>query len=199
MLDGREVLDFWYGPLGPEGLAEPEKRSRWFSRDAEFDREIRERFAALHALLLSGQRPAWSREPSGLVAAVIVLDQFSRNMFRGTAAMYAGDLRALGLSLEGIALGYDTSFPMVYQWFLYMPLMHSEDLAMQQRCVELFQALAQKVSGQAKELADGALKYAFSHRDIVERFGRFPHRNEILGRVTTDEELEFLKQPGSSF
>ena len=199
MEDGERVLQFWFGQLDKDGLASSAKSGRWFQKDPDFDREIREEFGALHALLLGGERPAWSLSPRGTVASVVVLDQFSRNIFRGTGAMFVADQRALAFSLEAIALGLDRSGPAAHRSLLYMPLMHAEDVRMQRRCVELFEAFAVEAEGPAAAQAERSLKYAVAHREIVERFGRFPHRNELLGRTSTPEEVQFLAQPGSSF
>ena len=173
-----DVLEFWFGQP-PE---------RWFRKDPVFDQEIRDRFGRVHDELALGEHDDWLATPRGRLAAVIVLDQFSRNMFRDTAGMFASDPRALEIALEGIARGDDRTLPEAQRSFLYMPLMHAEDREIQERSVALFGALG----------GDGA-KYAEMHRDIVQRFGRFPHRNAILGRTSTPEEVEFLTQPGSSF
>jgi uncharacterized protein (DUF924 family) len=172
-----DVLSFWFADA-----------SRWFKKDRAFDAEIRERFGALHEALERGEHEAWLDSPRGALAYVIVLDQFSRNMFRGTARSFASDARALKAACAALDRGFDRELSPPERGFLYMPLMHSEALADQERCVELFRP-------------EGAerLRYAEMHRDIVRRFGRFPHRNEILGRPSTPEEIEFLKQPGSSF
>ncbi len=173
--------------------------ARWFTKDEAFDRALRDRFGALHEEVLRGEHEDWRETPRGLVAYVIVLDQLSRNMFRGTARMFAADERALEAAVEGIERGDDRRLPHAAGSFLYMPLMHAEDLAAQERCVELFRALAGEARGRAKENAETALRFAVQHRDIVARFGRFPHRNALLGRESTEEERAFLQQPGSSF
>lgn len=190
-----DVRDFWFGELSASGRASAERARRWFTKDAGFDRDVFERFGGLHSVLLAGGGRSWRRQPQSLVAYVIVLDQFSRNMFRGTAGMFAADELALGASLEGIALGFDRKLAADERSFLYMPLMHSERIEVQERSVELFGELARE-NGDATEEGKS---YAERHRDIVLRFGRFPHRNALLGRESTPEEVEFLKQPGSSF
>jgi uncharacterized protein (DUF924 family) len=199
-----EILDFWFGPLDDQGRASPEHQRRWWQKDEAFDREIATRFGGLHATLLAGtaggEFALWRAGPESLLAYVIVLDQFSRNMFRGSAGMYAGDELALAAAFEGIALGYGVRLPRDMRVFLYMPLMHSERVEVQRRCVELFDALAEaeQAEGAGESSASNA-DYARRHLEIVERFGRFPHRNELLGRPSTAEEVEFLKQPNSSF
>lgn len=173
-----EVLDFWF--------SDP---SRWWKKDPAFDEEIRQKFGQLHAEIDAGEHEDWLKTPEGALAYVIVLDQFSRNMFRGTGRMFASDERALSAAQRAIAAGHDQALPRERRTFLYMPFMHSEDLAIQERSMALFASLG----------AEENLSFARQHRDIVARFGRFPHRNALLGRESTAEELEFLRQPGSSF
>lgn len=173
-----EVLAFWF--------ADP---ARWWKKDPAFDAEVRAHFGALHEEIERGAHEDWLGTPRGALAYVIVLDQLSRNMFRGTPRMFASDARALAAAREALDRGHDAALAPAERSFLYMPFMHSEDLADQERCVELFRAAG----------LPGQLRYAEQHRDIVRRFGRFPHRNEILGRASTDEERAFLAQPGSSF
>ena len=173
-----EILEFWFADPG-----------RWWKKDPAFDAEIRSRFSDLHESIERGEREDWRETPRGALAYVIVLDQFSRNMFRGTSRMFASDAQALAAAHAAIERGYDQALAPAERTFLYMPLMHSEDLADQERCVALFQSVA----------APDPVRYAEQHRDIIRRFGRFPHRNEILGRASTPDELEFLTQPGSSF
>jgi uncharacterized protein (DUF924 family) len=172
-----DVLTFWYADPG-----------RWWRKDPAFDAVIRDRFLALHDAALRGEREHWLDTPRGTLAGVIVLDQFSRNMFRDTARMFEGDARALAASRRAVDRGFDQGFSGDERMFLFMPFMHSEDIADQDRCVAFFESALPKY-----------LSYAQQHRDIVRRFGRFPHRNSLLGRASTLEELEFLKQPGSSF
>jgi uncharacterized protein (DUF924 family) len=173
-----EVLAFWFA-----------HSSRWFAKDEAFDAEIRQRFLALHDEVERGEHEDWRSTPRGALAYVIVLDQFSRNMFRGTPRSFASDARALAAAHDALSRGFDQALSPEERSFLYMPLMHSEDLADQERCVDLFRALGDAYS----------LGFAVQHRDIIARFGRFPHRNAILGRTSSPEELEFLTQPGSSF
>ncbi|HLU66013.1 MAG TPA: DUF924 family protein [Kofleriaceae bacterium] len=195
MSDFERVLDFWLGELDRDGRADRAHAERWWRADPAFDEEVRERFLADHEAVMAGRREGWLEDPRGRVAYVIVLDQLSRNMFRGTPGMFAGDARALAAAREAVDAGLDRDLPHDMRYFLYMPFMHSESLADQDRCVELFRAL----TGEAEPSPGSALDFAIRHRDIVARFGRFPHRNAILGRASTREEQEFLEQPGSSF
>lgn len=199
MRDDEEVLSFWFGTLDDEGRAAPTQVQRWWKKDPAFDEEIRERFGALHEALLRGERRDWLESVRGRLAAVIVLDQFSRNMYRGTPRMFAADPQALSWAEEGIARGDDRALALAERTFLYLPLEHSEELATQERCVALFRAWRDELPERLRpEVAQG-LDYAEQHLAIIRRFGRFPHRNAVLGRESTPEELEFLKQPGSSF
>jgi uncharacterized protein (DUF924 family) len=194
-----EVLSFWFGELDELGQADEDHKKRWFTKDPAFDEEIRRRFGALHGAVAGGEREEWLEAPRGRLAYVIVLDQFSRNMFRDTGEMFAWDGRARDVAVEGIDAGLDRELGVAERGFLYMPLMHSEALEDQERCVALFAAWQGEAPPEAKEWVGYSLKFAEAHRDIVARFGRFPHRNAALGRASSDEELEFLKQPGSSF
>lgn len=199
MSDCEEVLAFWFGTLDPEGRAAKEIAARWWTKDPEFDQALRDRFGALHEEVLRGEHDDWLASARGRLAAVIVLDQLSRNMFRGSARMFAADDRALAMAEEGIARGEDRELAYAERSFLYLPLEHSEDLVRQERCVELFRTWRDEAPEALRGGIDDSLDYAIAHRDIIRRFGRFPHRNALLGRESTAEELEFLKQPGSSF
>ena len=182
-----DVLAFWFG-------APPHtERGEWFRKDAAFDAAIRERFGDALARGLAGAFGEWCGEPRGALARVVLLDQFTRNAFRDTPRAFAGDARALATADDAIRRGFDVSLDRYERWFLYIPYEHSEDLAMQRRALELFGALARD------EGLDGTLRYAKRHAEIIERFGRFPHRNAILGRESTPEEIAFLREPGSSF
>lgn len=179
-MTAHDVLDFWFRQSTSE---------QWFRKDDAFDEAIRKRFGAWHARAARGELWAWRTDAAGRLAEVIVLDQFSRNLLRGSPQSFAQDGMALVLAQEAIAQGLDAELPPEQRAFLYMPFMHSESAAIQAESVRLFTGL-----GQAHNL-----DYARQHQVIVDRFGRFPHRNAVLGRESTPEEAEFLKQPGSSF
>lgn len=185
------VLAFWFGSTD---AADP----RWFKRSDAFDAAIRERFGATVQLALAGRLDGWAAQPPGALALILLLDQFTRNMYRGTPAAFAGDAQALALARQLVDSGEHLRLPPLQRWFAVMPLEHAEDLTLQQQCVRLFEALAAE-EGPHREALAGALDYARRHHDVVARFGRFPHRNAILGRASTAEEAAFLLQPGSSF
>ncbi|TFW16842.1 DUF924 domain-containing protein [Massilia arenosa] len=192
-MTSQDVLDFWFGPQdGPEyGKA----RREWFVKDAAFDAQIRARFGALIDQAINGGLREWDVEGArGVLARIIVLDQFTRNAFRDTPRSFEGDVLALGAAQKLVEFGADRELLPVECWFAYMPFEHSEDGAMQEKSVTLFTALSEEQPG-----FEEALDYAHRHRGVIARFGRFPHRNEILGRNSTEEEVEFLKQPGSRF
>ncbi|MFO1220282.1 MAG: DUF924 family protein [Burkholderiaceae bacterium] len=186
------MLDFWFRAPGEAEYHRP--REAWFRKDDAFDAQIRARFGTLIERALAGELEDWAAHPAGAVAQIVVLDQFTRNAFRGSARAFAGDARALAAARALVASGGDRTQPGVRRQFVYLPFEHSEDLAMQDEAVRLFTQLERDEPA----LADLVL-WAGKHRDIIARFGRFPHRNAALGRVSTPEEVEFLKQPGSGF
>lgn len=188
------VLDFWFLPAGALGHDRP--RPEWFRRDAAFDAAIRSQFSTLVDDALVDTLSNWGDGPDATLARILVLDQFTRNLFRGEARAFAGDAAALALATKLVGSGRDKNLPPMRRWFVFMPFMHSESLLEQERSVALFDALRREAQEAAFESAYG---YALRHREIVERFGRFPHRNAALGRPSTPEEEEFLRQPGSSF
>jgi uncharacterized protein (DUF924 family) len=175
-----DILSFWFSE---------QVRAKWFVRDDGFDAELLGRFGALLPKAKRGELAHWAENPDGALALVILLDQLSRNVHRGTPEAFAADPLALSTAKHAIAQGYDLRLTPEERGFLYMPFEHSEVLADQDSGVALFEALG----------SEEPLDYMRRHRDIIARFGRFPHRNAILGRSSTAEEIEFLKQPGSSF
>jgi uncharacterized protein (DUF924 family) len=177
-----EVLGFWFG----EGAERSKSHKRWFEKNAAFDAEIRSRFLPLYEEL--ARRNDWLSPSSYCLARIVVLDQFPRNMFRGSPRAFAADPLALAAAKHAVAEGYDRELLPVQKQFVYLPFEHSEGLADQERACELM-----------KPLGDDLYDWALRHKRIIERFGRFPHRNATLGRASTAEEIEFLKQPGSGF
>ena len=186
-----EILDFWFGREGEEGYGE--FREAWFIKDSEFDREVRDRFEGAYEEAAAGKLDHWKDEAWSCLALIILLDQFPRNMFRGDPKTYAADDKALEAARHAVEHAYDRELPPYGRLFVYLPFEHSEDLEDQRSSVELFRELA------AEMRSEDLLGYAVRHLEIIERFGRFPHRNEILGRATTPEEAEFLRGPNSSF
>jgi uncharacterized protein (DUF924 family) len=190
--DADAVLDFWFGAPGSSEFGRA--RKAWFSKDTAFDATIRERFGTLVERALRGELEAWADAPRSALAQILLLDQFTRNAFRATARAFAGDARALAAASRMVGSRQDESLPPFMRGFVYMPFEHAEGLAMQDEAIRLFTRLA----GEAPEHAD-MLDYAHRHHAVIRRFGRFPHRNEILGRRSTAEEIAFVKQPGSGF
>jgi uncharacterized protein (DUF924 family) len=182
-----DVHRFWFGP---PPLA---SRDVWFRKDPAFDATIGTRFGEAIAAALAGAFGEWTATARGALARVLLLDQFTRNAFRDTAAAFSGDARALATAEDAIARGHDRALEPVERWFLYLPFEHAEDRAAQARSLALFGALATETG-----LA-GPLEWAERHAAVIERFGRYPHRNAALARVSTDAELAFLREPGSSF
>lgn len=177
-----DVLTFWFGP-------EPlETRAVWFQKDPEFDAQIKDKFGAVFDEAAAGELDGLARASLGCLALVIILDQFPRNMYRDDARAYATDEKALGLSKAAIESGFDHGMTVLQRQFLYMPYQHSEVLEDQRRSVELFASIDANTH-----------EYAVRHLEVIERFGRFPHRNAVLGRESTEAEMTFLTEPNSSF
>jgi uncharacterized protein (DUF924 family) len=183
-----DVHSFWFGEPGSADYLRP--RALWFTKSDATDRLIAERFGPLVERALLGQHDDWAVTPRG--ALVILLDQFTRNIHRGTPRAFAGDARALALATRLVDTSRDMTLAPVERWFVYMPLEHSERLLDQYESVRLFERLA-------ADGLDAPLEWARRHFEVVRRFGRFPHRNAILGRASTPDEVEYLKRPGSGF
>ena len=175
-----QIINFWFDEIEP---------SAWWKKDETFDALLVERYAGLHKQARNCELYEWRKAPEGHLAEIIILDQFSRNMFRDTPLAFATDSMSLALAQEAVALGADKPLTPVQRSFLYMPYMHSESLAIHEVAVELFR----------KNGIESNLDFEFRHKKIIERFGRYPHRNKILGRESTPEEISFLTKPGSSF
>lgn len=185
--EARAVLDFWFGP-------DDQSRAEWFRKDPAFDTEIRTRFGPLVEQALAGELDDWAQAPESALARIVLLDQFTRNAFRDTPRAFAGDAQALQAARDLVARGFDRHLPARWRSFVYLPFEHAEDLQAQTESMRLFQALADE----RPDLAD-LLTWARKHQQIIERFGRYPHRNAILGRPSTVAEQAFLAEPGSSF
>jgi uncharacterized protein (DUF924 family) len=191
MSQAKAILEFWFGH--PEEPSYGKPRTFWFSKTPDFDRELASRFLEDYQKAAAGFLDDWVDWPETCLALILLLDQFPRNMFRGTPQAFATDWEALSAAQQAVARGYDREFLPVQRWFIYLPFEHSESLEDQRRCVKLFQQISHDPESAS------AIEYAFKHMEIIDRFGRFPHRNNILGRTSTPEEIEFLKQPGSLF
>jgi len=192
-------LDFWFGELDEHGCSTAEHRKRWWTKSDAFDEAIRSHFLDDYEAIAAGEREAWRSSARGALAYLIVLDQFSRNMFRGTPKMFAADELAREVCREGLDAGFDAELSFDERVFFYLPLEHSESMADHKLCMELFEKLLDSVPELLEADAKYYLDFAVQHRAIIERFGRYPHRNEILGQSSSEEEAKFLREPGSSF
>jgi len=199
MGESEAVLDFWFGQLG-EGAAVPPERFRlWFGGEAQTDRLIAERFSASVERAAAGSYDGWCITPRGTLALLLLLDQFPRNIYRNSPRAYAYDAAARTVCLGGLAAGQDRRLLTVERAFFYLPLEHAEDPLLQERSVSSFAGLLREAPETLREMCRGFLDYAERHRAIIGRFGRFPHRNAVLGRRSSAEEEAFLREPGSSF
>ncbi len=190
MTTAQDVLDFWFGAPGDPDAGK--EREFWFRKSDATDEKIRTRFGADVQAALCGGRDDWARTVDGTRALILLLDQFARNIFRGTPRAFAGDARALELARGLVTAGADRALPPLARWFVYLPFEHSESIEIQRESLRLFGELA------AAGFGDG-LVWARKHYDVIARFGRYPHRNAILGRASTPEELKYLAQPGAGF
>ncbi len=188
-----EVLLFWFGPL-QNGVACESKQRLWWEGREEDDRQLDELFGALVRRAMRGELDAWNSSPRGRLGLILLLDQFSRSIYRGTPDAFGGDARALQNCRQGIALGHDLALETVERLFFYMPLEHAESLEAQNLHVAQLESLRLSLDGAHRSLIDNALDFAHQHRDLILRFGRFPHRNDALGRASTEQELAYLNQ-----
>jgi len=193
------ILEFWFGSDPDDAATAKAQGKLWWSKNPAVDAEIRARFGATVQAAAFGRCDDWTATPRGRLALIILFDQFPRNMHRNSPRAFAYDGMARKLALDGIAAKADQSLRPIERVFCYLPLEHSEDITHQDRCVALYEALAAGVPPELRETFTGYVDFAERHRAIIRRFGRFPHRNAALGRASTAEEIEFLKQPGSSF
>lgn len=193
------IHEFWFGTDADDAKAAEQKKKLWWSKDTAVDDIIAQRFEKSTLAAADGSLDSWQTTPRGLLALILLTDQFPRNMYRGTPNSFAYDHVALQLSLQALEQGVDQLLRPIERVFVYLPLEHSESIADQERAVQLFAQLVNDIPAAQKSTFDGFYQFAISHRDIIARFGRFPHRNEILGRTSTEEEIAFLKTAGSSF
>ena len=193
------VLDYWFGAHGSAREIAERQSKLWFGKLPEKDREVGEQFTPTFNAALAGSLDGWATTPRGRLALVIVLDQFPHHIHRDTPQAFAQDEKALALSLAALATGEDKTLTLIERVFLYLPLEHAESVAMQDLSVAQYQQLVEEADESERSLFANFLDYAHKHRDVVVRFGRFPHRNDILGRPSSADEIAFLKQPGSRF
>jgi len=193
------VLDFWFGPSGTATEIVGRQRKLWFVKSAANDQAVIDQFADTLVAATAGRLDHWADTPRGRLALLIVFDQFPHHIHRNQPQAFATDPQALALSLAAIKAGDESHLTPIERVFLYLPLEHAESNEMQDRSVALYEKLADEAANEERAIFDDFLNYARQHRDVVARFGRFPHRNTILGRPSTDNELEFLKLPGSRF
>ena len=185
--DAAALLDLWFG-------AGDAPRAEWFRKDPAFDALIAERFGPLVERVLAGELRGWEHQPDTALARILLLDQFTRNIFRDSARAFAGDALALAAARAMVAAGRDLQLPPLRRAFVYLPFEHAEELAAQDESVRLFAVLAAQAP-----VVQEMLDYAHRHRAVIERFGRFPHRNALLGRESAADEIAFLREPGSRF
>ena len=191
-----DVLDFWFGADDEPVEA---KNARWFGVSDELDRTIRERFGAASAAAVAGELDRWAEQSRGWLALLILLDQFPRNIHRNSPVAFAGDAHARAIAAAGIARADDYQLKRIERLFCYLPFEHAEDLAAQEHAVRLVANLRDEMPPAERGPYENFLDYAIRHRDVIERFGRFPHRNRVLGRTDTPEEQDYLREPGAGF
>lgn len=186
-----DILNFWFGH--PQDPNYGKERKIWFKKDPNFDQTVKSRFLPTYTQASTGNLAHWQTTPAGCLALILLLDQFPRNMFRGHPQAFATDDQALAVAKHTVSQNFDQQLLPVQRWFIYLPFEHSENLADQQQALDLFATLEDDPQSQS------AINYAQRHYDVIQRFGRFPHRNAILGRTNTPEEEAFLQTRGSSF
>ncbi|MEQ9434555.1 DUF924 family protein [Hyphomonas sp.] len=196
-----DVIAFWIGDAASSAEEAGVRNKMWFAKSEDIDAEIRAKFLPLLETLAAGPlADDWAeRGTSERLAAIIVLDQFSRNLFRGSPRAFSQDALALRLCKEGLSLREDLTLSEAERIFFYLPLEHSEDIGDQTRAVEMFSALVKDARSAFRQLAEATLEYAYAHKAVIEQFGRFPHRNAVLARETTPQEAAYLAKPGSGF
>lgn len=193
MFAWNEILDFWFGELDELGLPDEFHRNRWFRSSRAFDQEIRRRFLSMVLLASEDGLAHWRQEPGGSLAEIILLDQFTRNIHRGGALAFEQDVLSSKLCKAALRKGHDMALPPIQRAFIYMPLQHSERIEDQDLAVECYEQLLASTDGVLGEFLGSFLQSARDHRDIIREFGRFPHRNDVLKRASTEAERDYLK------
>ena len=200
MMNNRERItalhQYWFGPLDADGMPREDRNKLWYGGKPETDAEIRTAFGVEVEAALADGRDHWLEEDGGLVALVLLLDQFTRNIYRGESRAFSGDARALEFAQAAVANGTDRTLPTIHRVFLYTPFEHAEDLGIQQQGCALFNGLLADCPNGARAQVANFHRYMLAHRDVIERFGRFPHRNAILGRASNPDELAHLDKHG---
>ena len=191
-----DILAFWFGELDSAGMCSDTRNKLWFQSNAEGDEQIRGRFGGLVEAAIEGALGHWQDTARGTIALVILLDQFTRNIYRDSPAAFSGDAKALQLARDAVARGDDSGMPAIHRVFLYIPYEHSENLEDQDAGIDCFDRLLEESSRSAEAEITDFRRYMVAHRDVIAQFGRFPHRNAILGRESTSAELEHLKHHG---
>ncbi len=193
------IIGFWFGDEEDDAAVAKAQSALWWAKSEATDEIIRSRFGAIVEVAGSGELDHWADESHGLLALILLTDQFTRNILRGASESFDYDAKARQWCKSGLGVGVDRELRHIQRVFFYLPMEHSEDIEDQERSVELFRTLADEAPSEHRALFGGYVDFAIRHRDIVGRFGRFPHRNKILGRESTPEEIAFLEEPGSSF
>ena len=193
------VLSFWFGEKLDDPAEVEEQHKRWFIASTDLDRELRDRFTGLLEQADLDEFDGWRQEPKPTLALILLFDQFPRNIFRGSARAFSYDEKARALTNACLENGWDRQLHPLEATFVYLPLEHSEDITDQNRCVELYSSLQLRAPAGMEKMFAGFLEYGILHRDIIVRFGRFPHRNDVLGRKSTDEEKAYLASEGHGF
>ena len=199
LLDPETILDFWFGTEFGSAEGYEARSGLWFAQSDAFDREIADRFGELPERARQGELDSWIEAERSALALILILDQFPRNLHRGSARAFAYDSTALGFALQAIDRGFDERLHPVQAAFLYLPLEHAEDLTLQERCVELLAQLAARTPAELQPGLRKSVAYAERHRDVIARFGRFPHRNAVLERSPSPEERAYLEAGGETF
>lgn len=198
-MEANTVLNFWFSDEKENHLIAQQQATLWWQKNSATDQTIQQRFEPVLKAFCAGQYDHWLSSAQGTLAAIILLDQFPRNIYRDSPQAFSFDALALHLTLQGIKQGLDKKLSLIERVFFYLPLEHSESNIMQSLSIEKYQQICDGAGDDFAQSANGFLDFAHQHKTIIDQFGRYPHRNEILKRSSTDQEIDFLQQPGSSF
>ena len=197
--DIEDIMDYWFGHGSTTKQISERQKALWWSKQDRIDKEITDRFHGMTQQVATGNLKEWEHSPRGLLASILCVDQFPRNMFRNTPVAFAYDHIAIRLANRLLEMAWDQQLRIIERTFAYLPFEHSENMDDQNRSVTLYADLLQSVAGEEREVIQDSYQFALKHQEIIARFGRFPHRNRILGRRSSKSETQFLQQPGSSF